>query len=316
MTQQQKPWERRTFDRRNDMISYPFIQWINRGSTLNPRSERGGPAMPLSEAAVLGFNIPGQVVNIHHKSGETTEAIFAQSLRMAVLGQRFTWVKDGNRLPAYDHGARSKLQVVGYVAGSDGQIGLAMLTLKGLVTKAFNEAHRRFARAVRKATNGRAPSYAFWMEMEPGEPTMVGQHEQSLITPLTWAGELAPETAYIGDAAIDAIPWEEIDAWQGTWETSGPNGEGEIPDVDEADDDATATSRPIPTIDLETAQTFPLPFEAKAQPQGTALNKLGDTELAKLCNMQRYPDAAEAARVVLTHRVQQRRAEQTPRSPF
>ena len=68
----------------SETAAFPFIQWINDGGSLEPRSEIGGFGMPLDQATMLGANIPGDVRAIHHRSGNITEVIFGAAFSIIV----------------------------------------------------------------------------------------------------------------------------------------------------------------------------------------------------------------------------------------
>ena len=216
-------WKNRTYRRANETVAFPFIQWINDGGSLEPRSEIGGFGMPLDQGTMLGANIPGDVRAIHHRSGNTTEVVFGTALRVAVLETRFCWIKDKQVVPAYEPGARGKLQALALVRDAGGHtVGPVMLTFKGLTSKQFGAALREQRELVRKATAGKAPTYAFFGAYQAGEVEMVGKDRQSAITTVTLVTTgFDPDTAFVGDAALDTLDWDQIDAWKAVWELPG-----------------------------------------------------------------------------------------------
>jgi hypothetical protein len=292
-------WKDRKYKRSDDFITFPFIQWVNNGGSLEPRADRGGFACPTDQ----GLSIPGTLAKLHHRDGGTTEVIFATQLEVAIVQTRFAWIMDGMRRPDYVDGARGKLQAVCYVKGPKGNtVGPVMLTFTGLTTKRFNAAHRSFMVDVQRVTQGQAPSYAFWMKVQGGKPEMVGGgEEQSLITPIELGRKVDPNRDYVGEGLLDGIPWEHIDKWAAVWEKSGPNGEGSFEDDEGEIDGSHAPSPPEPDEgSLEWAKKFPLPFEASSYSKGDLLGSLDEEALKWIkARPKKYPGAAKAAKVLL-----------------
>ena len=211
-------WRDRKFERRDESF-YPFIQWVNDGATLEPRSPIGGFAQPIEQAQILGVSIPGEMRVIHHRGGDKTDAVFATELQFAVLATRFAWLKDGQRVATYQSGARGKLQCLGVARDMNGNATpLTILTFSGLVGEQFATALRAHKMAVRVATGNSAPSYAFYGLYSSGEVQAVGASQQSNITTIDYHKDFDPDQAYIGDAVLDALDWSEIDRWAAEWE--------------------------------------------------------------------------------------------------
>ncbi len=219
-------WRDRTYKRTSETAAFPFIQWINDGGSLEPRSEIGGFGMPLDQAAMLGANTPGDVRAIHHRSGNTTEVIFGAALRIAVLETRFCWIKDKQVVPAYEPGARGKLQAMALVRDAgDNTVGPVMLTFKGLTSKQFSAALREQREVVRKATAGKAPTYAFFGTYQAGEIKMVGNGAKSPVTTIVLAADgFDPDVTFVGNETLDGLDWDQIDAWKAAWDQPGANG--------------------------------------------------------------------------------------------
>jgi len=236
---------------------------------------------------------------------------------VAVIRTRFAWIKDGIRQAAYTPGARGKLQALAYVRGKGGQaIGPVMLTFTGVVSRQFGNARKQFANAVRKATGGKAPAYAFWMHLEAGEVEMVGKSQKSPITSIELAGEVDPDWDYVGDETVDAIEsiWGQAEKWAKAWSSPGPNGDGEMPGAEEDEEDepaeASAGATGTPKLTLDQARAVPLPGNVRklGLTQGTPLGKVADrlpeTEsllkwLSEHGGEHYSPTVAEAARVLL-----------------
>ncbi len=142
-------WRNRQYQRRNNAVVAPFIQWVNGGGDLEPRHGGGGFGMPLDQAAILGANIPGDARAMHHKGGNKTEMIFAPVLDVAVLATRFAWVLNKRRISDYEKGARGKLQVLALVRDADGHaVGPVLLTFRGYASKYFGAATKAHREAV------------------------------------------------------------------------------------------------------------------------------------------------------------------------
>lgn len=227
-------WKDRQYKRQSEMV-VPFIQWVNNGGSLEPRNDGGGFAMPLDQAAILGVDIPGDARALHHRGGNQTEMIFTPVLDVAVLATRFTWVKNKQSIPDYETGARGKLQALALVRDADGNTaGPALLTFRGYASKQFGAALKAHREAVLKATANQAPAYAFFGAFRAGEVKMVGNGQKSAITTIELADDgFDADAAYVGDAELDALDWNQVDAWADAWKQSGGadgDGDGESND--------------------------------------------------------------------------------------
>ena len=214
-------WRNRRFKRSAEVV-YPFIQWINDGGSLQPRSEIGGFAMDTDQANILGANIPGEMRVAHHRGGGATEMVFSTELEAAILDTRFTWVKNKRPIPNYEPGARSKLQALALVRSSSGEVaGPVMVTFKGYASKHFGEALKAHRERVRVGTSNEAPAYAFFGAYHAGKVELVGSNQQSPITTLVYGDNgdvFDPDAAYVGDEALDAlVDWDQVDAWKKAW---------------------------------------------------------------------------------------------------
>ena len=297
MTNQNGSWHNRQFARQDELITFPFIQWVNDGGSLQPRSESGGFACPKDQ----DVDIPGELAMFHHRDGGMTEVTFTSVLEVAVMKTRFAWVNDGVLSQDYTTGAHGKLQAACYVRGPDSEpVGPLMLTFTGLNTREFSSAHREFLVDVQQATRGRAPSYAFWAQFEADERKMVGSEKQSAITGIKLARKVDPDRDYVGDALLDGIPWEKFDEWAADWDEPGFNGSGTFEDEDQS---YAPQSEPDPEPEkgsLAWAKEVPLPFEANSYSKGDPLGSLDESALEWLADRpEKYPDAAEAAQVLI-----------------
>ncbi len=218
------------------VCEYPFIQYVNDGSTLDPREATGGFAMSAEQAELLKATPHGAVAHtLIFSTGESESVFFTDWLRFAPLATRFAWVKDGNRLGGFVDGARGKLQALGYVETENGYAGPVMLTVKGMASKDLAQALRAHRQAVRKATQGKAPSVFFAVLLHAAKPEMRGAKQKSRATPIVRSNEFDPDVDYVGDELADIIEaeWETYKQWAAAWERNpGPNGDGELADGD------------------------------------------------------------------------------------
>ncbi|HOU14106.1 MAG TPA: hypothetical protein PKZ84_13420 [Anaerolineae bacterium] len=218
------------------VCEYPFIQYVNDGGSLEPRETTGGFAMSAEQAELLKATPNGGVEHtLIFSTGESERVFFTDWLRFVPLATRFAWVKDGNRLGGFVDGARGKLQALGYVETENGFAGPVMLTVKGMASKDLAQALREHRQAVRKATQGKAPSSFFAMLLHAGEPALRGTKQKSRATPIVRSNEFDPDVDYVGDELADLIEaeWELYKQWAAAWEHNpGPNGDGELADGD------------------------------------------------------------------------------------
>jgi hypothetical protein len=219
---------------------YPFIQYVNDGDSLEPREASGGFAMATDQVEMLGAAPNGAALHaLHFRNGETNDVYFTPWLRFVPLVTRFAWIKDGNRLDSFVPGARGKLQALGYVETEQGFAGPVLLTSKGMASKDLSEALREHRQAVRKATQGKAPSVFFALLLHAGESTLRGSKQKSRATPILRSDDFDPDRDYVGDALADSIEaeWETYKRWAMAWQHNpGPNGEGELREGDEVTD--------------------------------------------------------------------------------
>lgn len=217
-------WKDRDFHHREEGITFPFIQVIHQPGQVEPRPDFGGLFQPVKEAEGAGVNIPGVVAKFHCRSG-AVEGIFASGLDIAVLKTRemlFTGRGENQRrVTEFGPGVHSKVQVACLVRGEDGPIGPVMLTVKSTVAKAFWSALRGHRTDVRAATGGKAPAYAFYWHF--GAAGMEQTDEGGTVTSFEriQEGNFDPDAAYVGDEALDALDWEELETWANAWSGNG-----------------------------------------------------------------------------------------------
>ncbi|MEA3309313.1 MAG: hypothetical protein U9Q70_07365, partial [Chloroflexota bacterium] len=251
--------------------SYPFIQYINQGATLEPQQPRGGFAISEEQYTELGaYPVGAEMCNLRFRDGTETAVMFATELSIAPLVTRFSWVQDGHRLSDYTPGARGKLQLLTLIQTDEGLVGPVMLTVKGLTSKQLMAGLRQHRKSVKQATDGAAPAAFFTFKIQSGQPRMVGSGtRKSKITPVNFveSAEFNPDAAYIGDQLADFVEaeWETFAEWAAAWDQAGPNGEGEI----------TSTS----TADFSDQ---PLPFASTKYPNGTLQDLVAANDLDAL----------------------------------
>jgi hypothetical protein len=275
--------------------TYPFVQWLNDGGILSPRSKSGGFAMPESEAAVAG-DVPKGAVRAVARFRTADEAVyFAPEIRAAILAVRFTWTKDGVPLPQYVEGARGKAKALALIEGERGPF-VAVLTLSGLSSRDFLTAwkeHKARVRKITRASGKEAPASIFYMTIKAGETQKMAQG--SVRTPMVLSGDFVPDQDYIGEQAMQLIPWDEVK----TWASSAPAVNGD----DERDEPQPQEEQPLSSHDLEWALRFPSPVGGKSFQKGTPLGELPSQAVQYIADnlADKYPDAARAARVILEH---------------
>jgi len=311
-------WHNRQFkDFEEGGASYPFIQFMSRGTLMDPAQSRGKFAITEEQVLALANGaekdaIPqnAEPLELVFGSGERTPAYATKGLVVIPVLTRFAWVKNGFRLPGYAKGAHGKLQLLCYVANSSNKfVGPLMLTVSGLASKDLKNALREQSNTVRKATQGQAPAYAFSMLLAVGAPIMRGSQQQSQACPIVldkdWGAALVeqPDNYYIGDELADEIEarQEEFKAWAKAWSKSGPNGDGEV---------AGSESQPAPDAPPDTAvtRTVPawqrakLPFKTTKYQDGTTIGDIyqaGDSDslqtLVTWCPQNGYPEVAAFA---------------------
>jgi len=237
--------------------SYPYIQLVNDGNTLNPRSGNGGFAMPVEQSEAAGFVPAGMTEReLIFRESAPTPVYFGEYVEVAPLTTRFAWIKDGHRIATYTEGARGKLQVLAYVKDDQGcWMGPVMLTTTGLASKNVSDAIKAHRERVYKATRGKAPAALFGMILTAGETQMGGGKQKSKVTPIVLESDFDADRDFIGDTVADEIEalWEiQFKPWSDAWKNNpGPNGDGEVPGSEEYEDNASAAPQrpaaPAPT---------------------------------------------------------------------
>lgn len=233
-------WQDREWNGDTGAPVLPFIQWVHRPHQVG--QEMGGWFQPAEQAALQGGPIPGVRAEFLPNGGEPEEGTYARCLRVAVLKTRSRIVKGRGReaqiLDEWEDGARSKVQAACLVAGERGEVygavfGPVTLTVKSTTAGEFWAAMREHREAVRRATAGKAPPYAFWMDLEAAGTKEI---KGSTVTTLKRGGDgCNPERDYVGDAALDAVNWEQLESWAAAWENgNGSNGNTSQPKVGES----------------------------------------------------------------------------------
>jgi hypothetical protein len=217
-------WRDRDFHHREEGVCFPFIQVLHQPGQIEPRPELGGLFQPAKEAETSGTRIPGVAAKFHCRGG-AIDGVFAPSLEIAVLKTRDMLIagrgENQRRVAEFGPGVHSKVQVACLVRGEDGPIGPVMLTIKSTVAKALWPALRDHRNDVRATTGGNAPAYAFYWRF--GSIGMEQTDEGGTVTSFgrIQEGGFDPDTAYVGDEALDALDWEELESWAEAWNGNG-----------------------------------------------------------------------------------------------
>ena len=132
--------------------AYPYFQWINAPSQIEPRPDRGGFGMVETQSVQLDTALPGAAaVKLHFGGGGIAQGYFTQTLTLIVVRYRFAFVRwddalnrevrvpNGERVPH----ARGKVQAVVYLKTATGYTGPAMRCVRRMVCKARHTKVRR-----------------------------------------------------------------------------------------------------------------------------------------------------------------------------
>lgn len=210
-------------------VSLPYIQWFNGKAfyrSVSPLLASGGWELPFDPWGTILGNTH-QVLDIPHGENNLEPGYILPVLHIAQIATRFTWEHwDGSQMQyskTYQPGYRGRLNVFCLVKEL-GTIEPLMLTLKGMVGKAYGDTAKTFRNSVIKAAaqlgqNSRYPQYMFWMPVTVSSPVTVGSGQNtSQITPPTigWdanavssqdQGAVANvlKSLYIGDELRDLI---------------------------------------------------------------------------------------------------------------
>ena len=233
---------------------YPWIQWVNRGSSLDPRHVQGGFFITAENLSAIGEpEIDGaEACTLVFGNEASNTGAYLPGIHIAVLGSRFAWrIDDGGRShlsSIYEPKARGKMHALVLLKTKDGYAGPMLITLTGTVTKDLNEAIKAHRQAVRQATEGQGATPWFWMHLTAGEPERRGVGSAtSMMTPILCPDiDLDLEQAYVGDGIAD---WEEdffetVEAWIHEWDNAGEEHEVEQSPLS---DDEAPTSTPAVT---------------------------------------------------------------------
>lgn len=286
--------------------SYPFIQLVNDGSTLEPRALNGGFAMPVDQSETAGFIPVGmEERQLLLRDKPATAVFFGEYVEVVPLITRFTWIKDGCRIATYTEGARGKIQLLCYVKNAEGVWqGPVMLTATGLASKDISAALKAHRERVYKATHGKAAACYFGLVLHAGESRMGGGKQKSRVTPVQLDASFDADTDYVGDNIADEIEfrWQgEFKPWSEAWKNNpGPNGDGEVPGSDEEEDDghraAPAATRPTPPVPAP-AMTRPAPQPTPPPPATGGVKYTAKVPFAskKYTTLQEIYDAKDGA---------------------
>lgn len=228
--------------------AYPFIQWVN-GSPQNKKagdiSYTGGWFMP-DDQAPDDVPEPWQKFERVLGGGNELPGYAAGSVSVAVIRYRRQWVYEQNgefvNVPwnQFQRGMnmRGHMQILVAVAGLPGNY---VLTVKGMSSKAFTDAFKKFttnvlgpANAAVKSSEKRWPQYAFWLTLsapldEQGLPKFVKVGSGSATSQITPTQGDAPEAAatqkhlesiYVGGEMLKSLgyAWQEASEWAAAWD--------------------------------------------------------------------------------------------------
>lgn len=206
-----------------EILPPPYIQWFNgQGKAfakLNPVLASGGWELPYD---VWGTYLGDQheIVEVPHGKGTVVDAYLFPCLHVATINTRFIWqlYENGQTVYSKDYvkGATGRLNVYALVK----ELGNfpVMLTLKGMVGKAFSNVRKQHLNTVIKAASmvGKAkgyPQYMFWMPVIAGDSVMVGKEgQQSAITPpvAAWNIEGLNDKGQIAKILVDLYIGDEL----------------------------------------------------------------------------------------------------------
>jgi len=252
--------------------SWPYIQMVNDGSTLDPRSANGGFAMPVEQSEAAGFVPSGmEQRNLIFRESAPTPVYFGEYVEVAPMTTRFAWIKDGHRVANYVEGARGKLQLLCYVKDSEGcWMGPVMLTTTGLASKNVSDAIKAHRERVYKATRGKAPAAYFGMILSATDTQMGGGKQKSKVTPIVLESDFDADRDYVGDTVADEVEslWEiQFKPWADAWKNNpGPNGDGEVPGTEEYEDNTSAAPAPSRTAAAPAPARPATPAPAPSRP--------------------------------------------------
>ena len=250
-------WRNRQDSRVRDAeprAKYPWMQWVNRGSDLDPRHTQGGFFITAENMDVLGeVKVDSaEACTLNFSNNASATGIYLQGINIAVLGTRFAWtVEEGGRIcrvATWVPGARSKMQALVLLQAKEGHTEPLMLTLTGTVTEDLKEAIKVHREVIRQTTERKGATPWFWLHLIAGEPERRGSGSKtSMVTPILCPDtELDLEQAYVGDEIAD---WEEdffetVEAWIHEWDNAGEEHEVEQPPLS---DDEAPLSTPAAT---------------------------------------------------------------------
>ena len=215
---------------------YPWMQWVNRGSYLDPRHDSGGFFITAENMAMIEEpEIDGAEACTLNFSNEASDTgIYLPAVDIAVMGTRFAWrTTEGTRpvlSATYTPGARGKLQAMMLLKTQGGYAGPLMLTLTGTVTKDLSTAIKAHRQAIRQATEGNGALPWFWLSLAAGTPEQRGTGSaHSMVTPIISPAVpgFSPEFSYVGDEIADWMEsvFETTERWTQEWDTAGQDAE-------------------------------------------------------------------------------------------
>lgn len=254
--------------------AYPFGQWINHGSDLEPRRESGG-GLFFSDKSVdeLGaLPVGAESSRMHFSSGKSEDGVIVDSITVAPIISRMRYFSGTGRdkvyFPDYADGRRGNINLLCYIETEAGLRGPAVITLSGTTSKDLYKALKAHRARVSEATRGAAPASFFAITLSSGTPEKRGSTQKSLVTPLEFSEDFDVDRDYIGDDLADAIEeqWERFKGWQAEWGKQ----------VEEDDEETPEEPRPQPQRQPERRETARP--QSRTAPQRPAAPRNGNTD--------------------------------------
>jgi hypothetical protein len=217
--------------------------WACKTDDLNTVAEQHGLSIPKN----------WKHVTISSRDGDEYEAYTARHAIVAPIGKRESWLFEGKRFSDYVEGGRRHLQVLAYLAESQGENGSAqyipwapvVLTAKGYQARNLLDAFARWDKAtaqIRRKVAPGVPAWCFYLALgtfekdrrtvnvgKPGTQSSITpisvyipEHiTEELITSLYVGNEIAEQMADLQDQSRD---------WLEAWKEPAPLGPEEYQD--------------------------------------------------------------------------------------
>jgi len=272
-----------------------LIQVVSDPARLLWSPPGGGFFVEASEPPGDGF----ELTRMRTREGREVAGFAARVLRIFPAAVRRRWEigEPGARkvVPAYQEGARSRLQLLGLL-----ESGVwVVVTARGLAAKDLYQAwhdHAAWVRARLRAPDGRPlRPLAAMLEVAAGKPRRVGS---SMATPFERVVHEEPVRIPPDLARVARDRWAEVQAW-----ARGPNGEETQNEPDfapEAPEVAAPLTPPVvPAVPEPTPEPAPepaleaVPVAAEPSPRGPAPVSQARTDAPTVASATPAPEGAE-----------------------